>query len=53
MDERTNNIIIKNSLNRPAWTSTDKTGLFDSHKYKHSIIRGKFSLQKDFFEKGK
>lgn len=45
------NLTIDGSLDRPAWTSTDTTGLFDSHKHRHSIINGKFELQKGFFEK--
>jgi len=39
------------SLDRPAWTSEQKTGMFNAYKHKHSIIRGQFRLQKDYYEK--
>jgi hypothetical protein len=41
------------SLDRPAWTSEQKTGMFDAYKHKHSIIRGKFTLQENYYEQGR
>jgi hypothetical protein len=37
------------SLDRPAWTSEPKTGMFKAYKHKHGIIRGAFRLVKNFF----
>jgi len=39
------------SLNRPAWTSTPETGLFDSYKHKHCLLKGKFVCIKNFYTK--
>jgi len=41
------------SVDRPAWTSTVKTGLFDAYKHKHIVYRGKFRLLKDYYVKNK
>lgn len=38
------------SLDRVAWTSEQKTGMFEAYKHKHSIIRSRFVLQKDYYE---
>jgi hypothetical protein len=32
------------SLSRPAWTSTEGTGMFRAHRHKHTMDRGKFRL---------
>ena len=37
------------SLNRPAWTSTQATGLFNAHAHKHSMERGRFKLSVDYW----
>ena len=39
----------KASLDRPAFTSCQETGNFEAYKHRHSIIRGKFVLQKDYY----
>lgn len=39
------------SLDRPAWTSTVETGMFYAYKHKHTVERGKFMVQKNYFEK--
>lgn len=39
------------SLDRPAWTSEQKTGNFESYKHRHTIIRGRFTLQENYYEK--
>lgn len=41
----------KESLNRPAWTSTVETGNFEAYKHKHTIVNGKFHLVPNFFER--
>lgn len=38
------------SLDRPAWTSEQKTGNLQAYRHKHSIIRGKFQLQENYYE---
>jgi len=43
----------KESLSRPAWTSEQKTGLFNSYKHKHSLYKGCFSLAIDYYTKTK
>lgn len=40
----------RESLNRPAWTSEQGTGNWNAYKHRHSIIKGKFVLQKDFYK---
>lgn len=37
------------SLDRPGWTSEESTGMFWAHRHKHSIVRGRFALMRDFF----
>lgn len=37
------------SLDRPAWTSEQETGMFDAYKHKHSVERGKFRLHKNYY----
>ena len=32
------------SLNRPAWTSEQSTGMFNAYKHKHTVERGRFKL---------
>lgn len=39
----------KDSINRPAWTSTSKTGNFEAFKHKHTIQ----GLRRDFYVKSK
>jgi len=41
------------SMNRPAWTSESNTGMFEAHKHKHSVERGKFKLQKNYWKNRK
>ncbi|MHA2087328.1 MAG: hypothetical protein ACW972_03565 [Promethearchaeota archaeon] len=41
------------SLNRPAWTSSDSTGQMEAYKHKHSIVKGKFLLDKNYYERHK
>ena len=48
---KTKIIESKDSLNRPAWTSCQETGLFNSYKHKHSLYRGCFSLAINYFTK--
>jgi len=43
----------KASLDRPAWTSEDWTGMFDAYKHKHTIQRGRFVLLKNFYTREK
>ncbi len=38
------------SADRPAWTSCQKTGMFDAHKHKHTIVNGRFRLLKDYYK---
>ena len=38
------------SVDRPAWTSEQETGMFDAYKHKHSIVNGRFMLQKDYYK---
>lgn len=45
------NFIKSGSTDRPAWTSTDKTGLFEAYKHKHTIARGKFVLLENYYAK--
>lgn len=37
------------SLTRPAWTSTQATGLFNAHAHKHAMERGRFKLFMDYW----
>jgi hypothetical protein len=39
----------KKSLDRPAWTSEQSTGMFESYKHKHTIERGRFALLKNYY----
>ena len=39
------------SLDRPAWTSTQETGMFNAYQHKHSIERGRFCLQIGYWAK--
>ena len=39
------------SLDRPSWTGSQETGMFDAYKHKHSIERGKFCLQRNYWSK--
>lgn len=39
------------SLSRPAWTSEQSTGMWEAYKHKHSLIRGRFVLQKNYYER--
>jgi len=41
----------KASLDRPAWTSENKTRLFEAYKHKHTIYRGKFQLLENYYTK--
>lgn len=34
----------RSALDRPAWTSTESTGMFGAHAHKHSVERGRFKL---------
>lgn len=43
----------KQSLDRPAWTSTQSTGMFNAHNHKHTIDRGEFSLKVDYYKNRK
>ena len=36
----------RESLDRPGWTSEGSTGMLESYKFKHSIVRGIFRLRK-------
>jgi hypothetical protein len=38
------------SLNRPSWTSEESTGMFRAYKSRHTLSRGRFVLQKDYYE---
>jgi len=51
--DKMNKILLNEraSLDRPAWTSEQKTGSLQAYKHKHSIIRGKFTLQENYYEK--
>lgn len=37
------------SLNRPSWTSTQATGIFNAHAHKHFVERGRFKLSVDYW----
>ena len=37
------------SLDRPSWTSEQETGMWDAYKHKHTIIRGRFELVRNFY----
>jgi len=39
------------SLNRPSWTSEQSTGMFNAHRHKHAVERGKFKLGIDYWTK--
>ena len=39
----------KKSLDRPAWTSEQETGLFNAYKHKHTVNRGRFELIKNYY----
>ena len=39
----------RKSLDRPAWTSEQKTGMFQAYKHKHTINRGRFELMKNHY----
>lgn len=39
------------SLDRPAWTSEQETGMFRAYRHKHTIIRGRFVLLRDYYAK--
>ena len=39
------------SLDRPAWTSEQETGIWDAYKHKHTIVRGRFVLLRDYYMK--
>lgn len=39
------------SLSRPAWTSEHTTGNLEAYKHRHSIIRGCFVLQENYYIK--
>lgn len=41
------------SLNRPAWTSEQSTGLFNAHAHKHSTERGRFKLSTNYWARKK
>lgn len=41
------------SLNRPAWASESKTGMFNAYKHKHNIENGRFTLRKNYYAKEK
>lgn len=44
-------IKIKASLDRPAWSSEQETGMFHAYKHKHCIVRGRFELIKNFYNR--
>jgi hypothetical protein len=39
----------RKSLDRPAWTSEQKTGNLEAYKHKHTVEGGRFKLVKNFF----
>lgn len=41
----------KASLDRPSWTSEQKTGNLEAYKHRHTVIRGRFVLQENYYEK--
>lgn len=42
------------SLDRPAWTSTQSTGMFNAYRHKHTTLGGRFTLLRNYFNrKGK
>ena len=41
------------SLSRPAWTSTQSTGMFDAHQHKHTVERGRFKLSINYWARKK
>ncbi len=43
--------VMSASTDRPAWTSTAETGIFDAYKHRHSIEQGRFVLRKHYFNK--
>jgi hypothetical protein len=43
----------RESLNRPAWTSEQETGMFEAYKHKHTIVRGRFELLKNFYNRSR
>lgn len=47
----TNQIITNESTSRPAWTSTQSTGMFDAYKHRHCLEKGKFTLKKNYYER--
>lgn len=44
------NYVMDGSLDRPAWTSTQETGMFEAYKHKHTLYRGSFVLLRDFYK---
>ena len=46
-----NKILINEraSLNRPEWSSEQKTGNLEAYKHRHTIIRGRFVLQENYY----
>ncbi len=38
------------STDRPAWSSVPELGGLDAYKHKHSIVNGRFRLQKDYYK---
>ncbi len=41
------------SADRPAWTSEQKTGMFNAHRHKHTIVNGRFRLLLDYYKQRK
>ena len=43
----------KDSLDRPAWTSSWDTGQLEAYKHKHVVYRGEFRLLENYYIKSK
>ncbi len=37
-------------LDRPAWTSEQKTGMFEAFKHRHTLTKDKTGVIKDFYK---
>ena len=39
----------RRSLDRPAWTSEYETGLWEAFNHKHTIVRGRFKVLRNYY----
>ena len=45
--------MMSESTDRPAWTSTVETGNLEAYKHKSAIVRGRFAVLRDYYNKMK